>query len=87
MIYYDTVNVFKNNKALCYCEDRGIYEVYSRKGNIITYYSLYEEGIYKVTVNVLTRKENRHLLKNTSATRIPKYLRDVYGNKYNYYSG
>ena len=53
--YYNISSIFENNDVLRYCEDHGIYEVYSRRGNVITYYSLYSEGFYKVVKNIKRR--------------------------------
>ena len=84
MIHYDIKSIFDNHKVLCYCENHGIYEVYSRNGNTIVYYSLYSEGFYKVTVNVITGKQIRQLMKWKFA---PEFLKGEFGTKYNYYSG
>ena len=74
-----------SNKAICYCEDHGIYELYSEKGNIITYYSYFgQEGFYKVTKNLKTGKETR---KNLRYKMVPKFLKSELGTKYNYFVG
>lgn len=75
-----------NNLVLCYCEDHGIYEIYSEKGNVITYYSYYgNEGFYRVTKNVKTGREVR---KHLRYKRTPKFLKTKEGyTRYNYYTG
>lgn len=82
MTHYDTKSIFDNRKVLCYCENHGIYKVYSRNGNTIVYYSLYSEGFYKITVNVVTGKEKRQLMKWKN---IPEFLKSEL--RYNYCSG
>lgn len=75
------------NEILCYCEDHGIYEIYSVKGNVITYYSFYgwNEGFVKVTKNVKTGEEKRKRLRYK---RVPKFLKTPEGwTKYNYFCG
>ena len=74
-----------SDKAIIYCEDHGIYEVYSEKGNIITYYSYFgREGFYKVTKNLKTGNETR---KNLRYKKVPKFLKSELGTKYNYFVG
>ena len=78
-------NIFDNVDVLRYCEDHGIYEVYRRKGNVITYYSYFgAEGIYKITKNVKTGFEAREL---TRYKKPPKFLVTDKGTKYNYFTG
>lgn len=85
---YNTSEIFDNNEVLCYCEDVGIIEVYSRRGNTITYYSLYPEGMYKVTHNVKTGKEIRKLLRYKNFKHLPKMFYGANGGtKYNYMEG
>ena len=71
------------DEAIKYCEEHGIYEVFSQKGNVITYYSYYG-GFYKITHNLKTRDETRKRLRYRN---IPQFLKGEYGVKYNYYSG
>ena len=80
--YYNISSIFENNDVLRYCEDHGIYEVYSRRGNVITYYSLYSEGFYKVVKNIKTGREVRKLLRY-SIKNPPGFLK----YKYNYMEG
>lgn len=73
------------DKAIAYCEEHGIYEIYSEKGNIITYYSYFgSEGFVKVTHNIKTNKEER---KHLRYKKTPKFLRGKYGTRYNYFTG
>ena len=74
-----------SKKALKYCEEHGIYEVYSERGNVITYYSYYgNEGFYKVVKNIKTGKEIR---KHLRYKKIPEFLRGDDCVLYNYYTG
>lgn len=85
---YDIGTIFTNSKVLCYCEDYGIYEVYSLRGNVITYYSLYPEGMYKVQHNIKTGKESRKLLRYKNIKHLPKMFYGTNGGtKYNYMEG
>ena len=85
MTTYDIKEIFDNLNVLCYCENHGIYEVYSRNGNTIVYYSFFgNEGFYKVTKNVVTGHETR---KHLRYKKIPAFLQGEYGTRYNYYTG
>ena len=77
--------MFDTKPVLSYCEQYGIYNLYSEKGNIITYYSYFgDEGFYKITKNVKTGKEVR---KHLRYKKTPKFLRPAEGVKYNYFVG
>lgn len=85
---YSISEIFDNRMVLRYCENHGICEVYSRRGNSITYYSLYTEGMYKVTHNVQTGKETRKLLRYKDFKHLPKmFYGETGGTKYNYMEG
>lgn len=85
---YATNEIFANHDVIRYCEDHGIYEVYSLRGNIITYYSLYSEGMYKVQRNINTGKESRKLLRYKNIRRLPRMFYGANGGcKYNYMEG
>ena len=74
-----------SDKALMFCEKYGIYEIYSEKGNIITYYSYFgSEGFYRISINLKTGKETR---KNLRYKKVPKFLKSDLGTKYNYFVG
>lgn len=73
-----------NNTVLGYMEKYGIYQPYKVKGNTLTYYSFYDEGIYKVTVNVKTGYYKRKRLRYK---RVPKFLKSSEGTLYNYKVG
>lgn len=76
--YYDFKGIFTNDVTR-YAERLGIYEIYSRRGNTITYYSYFgSEGFYKIVRNLSTGIETRKHL-----TTKPKNI----GNKYNYFCG
>lgn len=69
--------------------NHGIYEVYSRRGNSIVYYSYFgKEGFYKVTKNVVTGFEKRKSLRY-AWNKPPKFLisKENGGTKYNYFEG
>lgn len=78
--------MFENENVLRYCEKYGIYEVYSVKGNVMTYYSYFGgEGFYRITKNVVTGREVR---KHLRYTKPPKFLLTPEGyTKYNYFTG
>ena len=73
-------------EVLIYCENVGIYEIYTTRGYTVTYYSYYgNEGIYKVTKNVKTGKETREKLRYKKP---PKFLKTKEGfYRYNYFTG
>ena len=75
-----------SDKIIAYCEQHGIYEVYSVKGNVITYYSYFgSEGFYKITKNIITGKGTRAQLRYKHT---PKFLISANGGtKYNYFCG
>lgn len=78
--------MFNTPEVLAYCEKYGIYELYSEKGNVITYYSYYgKEGFVRVTKNVKTGREVRKMLRYR---KTPKFLKTKDGcTKYNYFTG
>lgn len=78
--------MFNTQAVLEYCEKYGIYELYSEKGNTITYYSYYgKEGFIRVTKNVKTGREVRKMLRYR---KTPKFLKTEDGcTKYNYFTG
>lgn len=87
-LLYTVDEIFDNNEALCYCEHVGIIEPYSLRGNVLTYYSLYSEGMYKVRHNIKTGKETRKLLRYKNFKHLPKMFYGVNGGtKYNYMCG
>ena len=74
-----------SDQALAFCEKYGIYEIYSEKGNTITYYSYFgSEGFIKVVRNLKTGKEIRKPLRYQ---KIPKFLKGKNGLRYNYFVG
>lgn len=85
---YTYSEIFNNNDVLCYCEDVGIIEPHSLKGNVLTYYSLYPEGMYKVQHNMKTGHETRKLLRYKNFKHLPKmFYGENGGTKYNYCCG
>ena len=78
--------MFENDTVLRYCEKYGIYEVYSVKGNVMTYYSYFgNEGFVKVIKNLKTGKEVRKTLRYK---KTPKFLKTPEGyTRYNYFVG
>jgi len=85
---YTYGEILNNIEVLRYCEDVGIIEPYSLKGNLLTYYSLYPEGMYKVQHNMKTGCETRKLLRYKNFRHLPKMFYGEYGGtKYNYYIG
>ena len=79
--------MFDSLAVLEYCEKHGIYELYSEKGNVITYYSYYgKEGFIKVVKNVKTGREVRKVLRY-DYRKPPKFLKTEDGCKYNYFTG
>lgn len=76
------------NKAICYCEKHGIYEVYKQVGDVIIYYSYYgdepKRPFIKVEHNLKTGEETRTRLRYRKP---PKFLKGEYGYSYNYYTG
>ena len=77
-----------SDKAIAYCEDNGIYEIYKEVGNVLTYYSFYSDDLkhpfIKVSVNLKTGKETRKRLRYRKA---PKFLKGERGTRYNYCCG
>lgn len=80
------MDAFSNPIILEYCEKVGIYEIYSHKGNVITYYSYFGgEGFYRITRNCKTGFEAR---KHLRYKKVPKFLKTKEGwNLYNYFVG
>lgn len=73
------------DKAIQYCEEHGIYEVFKQIGNVITYYSYFgREGFYRVEHNLKTGKETRT---NLRYKKTPKFLIGKLGTRYNYFCG
>ncbi len=87
--HHDLTSILANRKVLSYCEGHGIYEIFSRRGNVITYYSFYNgEGFYKVKVNVTKPSTMvRKRMKTYRIGHLPKFLIGEHGTKYNYCEG